>query len=175
MSSFSACCCCFHWAFFRGRGLISGCPLKWCAHLTGKFTNSKARRKSCPDASRKNSFCYCWLQMPFFSIVCVCVCMRCITSFFSISLKIDPLKGDSAASVCDSPAWIMKPQETYIQSLELNHLTFPLFFFSLSLSHTHTHKGDTQSEIGVKSLDLRPLFGPMRTSSTPGCNPIGRL
>ena len=140
MSSFSACCCCFHWAFFRGRGLISGCPLKWCAHLTGKFTNSKARRKSCPDASRKNSFCYCWLQMPFFSIVCVCVCVHALHYlilfhfaenrpikrwFCCLSVRFSGLDNEAAGDIHSE----FGVKSSHIPSV---------FFFSLSLSHTHT-------------------------------------
>lgn len=51
------------------------------------------------------------------------------------------------------------------------------FFFSppLSVTRRHTYVGDVQSGVGVKSLDLWPLFGPMRTSTTPGCSPDDSL
>lgn len=52
---------------------------------------------------------------------------------------------------------------------ELNH--FALSFSPLPFSRTHIRAGDAQSAVGVKSLDLWPLPGPMRTSPTPRVQP----
>lgn len=98
----------------------------------------------------------------------VAFCVRCVASFPSILLKIVLLKGHSAASVCDSPARIMKPQETRIQSGAKSFRTPTTTSVSLK---THTYVRDIQSAAGVKSLDPWPLFGPMRTSSTGGARP----
>lgn len=95
----------------------------------------------------------------------VAFCVRCVASFPSILLKIVLLKGHSAASVCDFPARIMKPQETRIQSGAKSFRTPTTTSVSLK---THTYVRDIQSAAGVKSLDPWPLFGPMRTSSTGG-------
>lgn len=99
----------------------------------------------------------------------VTFCVRCVASFPSILLKIVLLKGHSAASVCESPARIMKPQETRIQSGAKSFRT-PTLTVCVSLK-THTYVRDIQSAAGVKSLDPWPLFGPMRTSSTGGARP----
>lgn len=80
-------------------------------------------------------------------------CLPFPISLPSILLKIVLIKGDSAASVWDSAAWIMKRQETHIQSRGKSvHTHF--------LSHrTQTHieyVADVKTVIGIKSFDLWP-------------------
>lgn len=59
----------------------------------------------------ENELLYYWWQMPSITF-----CVHFLTSSFFVLLKIVPLRSDSAASVCDSATWIMKPQETHFQS-----------------------------------------------------------
>lgn len=89
--------------------------------------------------------------------------MRFLTSSFSVLLKIVPLRSDSAASVCDSAAWIMKPQETHFQS---EGKSFPAPCFP--------HADACVAAVTPKSLGLSPVSGPMRGSSTPQRQPINR-